>query len=81
MFCRKKNRVGCAIILQQMGQQQADRRSGQGSDQGRKNAWAPSLVDAVTGLQDVRVEYTDDPERVWRLETLLGEVKKEANKQ
>ena len=36
----------------------------------------------MTGLQDIRVECDkDDPEREWRLETLLGEAKKEANKQ
>ena len=70
-FFRKKNRVAdtAAAILQQMGRPPV------------KNAWAPSLADAVTGLQDVRMEYTDDPHRVWRLETLLEEARKEANKQ
>ena len=78
---KKKNRVGCEVILERMRQQEAHRRR----DEGRPpvtNAWAPSLTDSVTALQDIRVECDkDDPERVWRLETLLEEARKEANKQ
>jgi hypothetical protein len=51
-------------------EQEADRRH----EQGRPvmNAWAPALEDSVAGLHDIRVECDkDDPERVWRLETLL----------
>ena len=79
-YFRKKNRVAPAVILQGMGQLEADRRRAEGRPP-VKNAWAPSLADAVTGLQDVHMECTDDPQRVWRLETLLEEARKEANKQ
>jgi hypothetical protein len=72
MFCRKKNRVGCEVILQRM-QEEADRRRRQGGDPVRKDAWAPVLADSGTGLHDIRVECEEnDPQRVWRLETLLA---------
>ena len=77
--CRKKkNRVGCEVILERM-RQEAHRRRGEGRP---AECWAPSLTDSVTGLQDIRVECDqDDPERVWRLGVLLEEARKEANKQ
>ena len=93
-YFRKKNRVAdtAAAILQKMAQQEADRRLQQMAQQeadrrraeGRPpvmTAWAPVLAESVTGLQDIRMEYTDDPHREWRLETLLEEARKEANKQ
>jgi hypothetical protein len=69
-YFRKKNRVAPAVILQGMGQLEADRRRAECRPP-VKNAWAPSLADAVTGLQDVHMECPDDPHHVWRLETLL----------
>ena len=81
MFCRKKNRVGCEVILQRM-QEEAERRRGQGGDPVRKNAWAPVLADAGTGLSDIRVECEEnDPQRVWRLETLLAAARATASEQ
>jgi hypothetical protein len=72
MFCRKKNRVGCEVILQRM-QEEAERRSAQGGDPVRKNAWAPVLADSGTRVGDIRVECEEnDPQYVWRLETLLA---------
>ena len=77
-YSKKKNRVGCEVILERM-RQEADRRRGEGRS---AECWAPSLTDSVTGLQDIRVECDqDDPERVWRLGVLLEEARKEANKQ
>ena len=85
MFCRKKNRVAPAVILQGMAKVEAERRRHEGRNEGPppvKNAWAPVLAEPGTGLHDIRVECgEDDPHRVWRLETLLGEARKEANKQ
>ena len=69
-YFRKKNRVAPAVILQGMGQLEADRRRAEGRPP-VKNAWAPVLAESVTGLHDVRMECTDDPHPVWRLETLL----------
>jgi hypothetical protein len=81
MFCRKKNRVGCEVILQRM-QEEADRRRDQGGDPVRKDAWAPVLADAGTGLSDIRVECEEnDPQRVWRLETLLAAARAAASEQ
>ena len=77
-YSKKKNRVGCEVILERM-RQEAHRRRGEGRP---AECWAPSLTDSVTGLQDIRVECDqDDPERVWRLGVLLEEARKEANKQ
>jgi hypothetical protein len=76
---RKKNRVAPAVILEQMAQQEVDRRSGQGRPS-VMNAWAPSLAEPVTGLHDIQFECDkDDPQRVWRLGILLGEARKEVN--
>jgi hypothetical protein len=81
MFCRKKNRVGCEVILQRM-QEEADRRRRQGGDPVRKDAWAPVLADSGTHLSDIRVECEeDDPQRVWRLETLLAAARATASEQ
>ncbi len=80
MFCRKKNRVGCEVILERMRQEEDDRRRAEGRPP-VMNAWAPVLADAVTDLHDIRVECgEDDPQHVWRLETLLEETRKETNK-
>jgi hypothetical protein len=69
MFCRKKNRIGCEVILQRM-QEEADRRRRQDGDPVRTDAWAPVLADSGTHLGDIRVECgEEDPHRVWRLET------------
>ena len=77
-YSKKKNRVGCEVILERM-RQEAHRRRGEGRP---AECWAPSLTDSVTGLQDIRVECDqDDPERLWRLGVLLEEARKEANKQ
>jgi hypothetical protein len=91
MFCRKNNRVACAtkaqvatkeVILARMSQQEADRWSAHGGDPVRKNAWAPVLADAGTGLGDVLVECgEEDPQRVWRLETLLKQANATASEQ
>ena len=71
-YFRKKNRVAdtAAAILQKMAQQEADRRRAEGRPP-VMTAWAPVLAESVTGLHDVRMECTDDPHHVWRLETLL----------
>jgi hypothetical protein len=89
MWDMKKNHVTCttkaqvatiAVILEHMSQQEAERRSGQGGDPVRKNAWAPVLADSGTRLRDVRVECEeDDPQRVWRLETLLENARETAS--
>ena len=56
-----------------------------GCDEGRppvRDAWAPVLAESVTGLRDIRVECgEDDPQLVWRLETLLEAARNEANRQ
>jgi hypothetical protein len=80
-YKKKKNRVAPEVILEQMRQQAAERRRGEGPPPVR-DAWAPVLAESGTRVGDIRVEFEqDDPQRVWRLETLLEEARKEANKQ
>jgi hypothetical protein len=63
-------------------QEEADRRSAQGGDPVRKKAWAPVLADAGTGLSDIHVQCEEnDPQRVWRLETLLAAANATASEQ
>jgi hypothetical protein len=71
MFCRKNNRVASEVILKLMSEQEAKCRRDEGHPS-VKNAWAPVLADSGTRLRDIRLECgEDDPQRVWRLETLL----------
>ena len=76
MSCRNKTRVATEVILQRMGQLAAERRR----DEGRppvRDAWAPVLAEPVTGLHDIRLQCEeDDPQYVWRLETMLENERK-----
>jgi len=61
MFCFwKNNRVATEVLLQRMGQQEAERRSGQERVSESRNAWAPVLAESVSDLHDVRVECGED---------------------
>jgi hypothetical protein len=63
-------------------QEEADRRSAQGGDPVRKKAWAPVLAESGTRLRDIHVECEEnDPQRVWRLETLLAAANATASEQ
>jgi len=63
----KNNRVATEVLLQRMGQQEAERRSCQERVSESRNAWAPVLAESVSDLHDVRVECGEnDPQPVWR---------------
>jgi hypothetical protein len=47
-----------------------------------RDAWAPVLADSGTHLRDIRLECEeDDPQRVWRLETMLESARATASEQ
>jgi hypothetical protein len=74
MFCyrKKNNRVATEVLLQRMGQQEAERRSCQERVSESRNAWAPVLAESVSDLHDVRVECgEDDPQPVWRATAMV----------